>query len=58
MVVIDRAVVVVLVVPAKGRETHAHVEPRRDDAGDVLLDESQERALIEVVQVPPRTAVG
>ena len=39
--IVDRVEEMVLVVPAEGGETHAHVEPRRNNARNIFLDEAE-----------------
>ena len=65
MHVVDRVKVVVLVVPAEGREEHPEVQPRRRDPGQLLaptnlLQVPQQRARLggHHVEVPRVGGVG
>jgi hypothetical protein len=47
VMIVDAVQVVVLIVPSKGAELHANVQPRHSDAIDVRPEPAQYRALPE-----------
>ena len=59
VLIVDRVGIVILVVPAEGREHHADVDPRHRHAADLRLDVPQQRVAPDrqVVEVPPAPRV-
>jgi quercetin dioxygenase-like cupin family protein len=60
MEVVDGVAPMVLVVPAKGRETHAHIHPGDDHSGDGGVDVSKDTALQDgqIIQIPRFSGLG